>query len=86
MAASSMTGDTADARPRSGWRLLAFAYFALFALIALSGIFVVLFGDPRAGEPVVRFTLKEAANPVAVAAVHLNGSETTVPPPDAKTG
>ena len=68
MAASDMTGELADVRPRTGLRLLAFAYFLLFAILVLGGIAVVLFGDPRAAEPVVRFTLNES--PVSVAATH----------------
>lgn len=45
------------ARPRSGWRLLGFAWLALFTLLIGGGILVVLLGDPRAGEPVVRFRI-----------------------------
>jgi polysaccharide deacetylase 2 family uncharacterized protein YibQ len=65
MAASSMTGDTAYARPRRGLRLLALAYFAVFAGLVLFAIVVIVWGDPRAGEPMVRFTLPERPGSVA---------------------
>ncbi len=65
-------------------RLLALAYFALFALLVLGGIAVVLFGDPRAAEPVVRFTLADAPASLATTPLHPNGTSPTGP--DAKTG
>lgn len=78
MAASSMTGDELGARPRRGLRLLAFAYFGFFAGLVLLGIAVVLWGDPRAGEPMVRFTLAQTPRNLATTPVHL-------PPPNPAT-
>jgi hypothetical protein len=57
MAASGMSGDFADARSSRGGLPLAVAYVAVIAALVLFGISVVLFGDPRAGEPVVRLSL-----------------------------
>jgi polysaccharide deacetylase 2 family uncharacterized protein YibQ len=59
MAATSRSADgtIADARPRRGPRLLALAYLVFFALLILFGLAVAFFGDPRAGEPVVRLTV-----------------------------
>ncbi|HXC55200.1 MAG TPA: divergent polysaccharide deacetylase family protein, partial [Rhizomicrobium sp.] len=81
MAASSMTGDGApsDARPRRGLRLLAFGYFGLFALLVVLGIVVALFGDPRAGEPVVRFTLPQIPRSVAATPLHNTGANPVAP-------
>ncbi|MEI9885742.1 MAG: divergent polysaccharide deacetylase family protein [Rhizomicrobium sp.] len=81
-----MTGDSEEARP--GLRLLAFAYFALFAVLVLGGIAVALLGDPRAADPVVRFTLSEP--PASLATTPLHPADTApagtkpgevVPPP-----
>src|SRR6266481_1046022 len=77
MAASSMTGDFADARPRRGLRLLALAYFVFFAALVLLGIVVALFGNPRAGEPIVRFVL--APRPANVAATPVRPATGTPP-------
>ncbi|HEX4302028.1 MAG TPA: divergent polysaccharide deacetylase family protein [Rhizomicrobium sp.] len=62
--------SAAGARPRTGLRLLAFAYFALFAILILFGIAVALLGDPKAGEPVVRFTIADIPNTVATTPLH----------------
>src|ERR1700710_238941 len=75
MAASSMTGeDSARARQGRGLRLLAFAYFALFAILILLGIAIALFGNPEAGEPIVRFTLAEGPSTVATTPLHPAGT------------
>jgi len=92
MAVSGTTGDDADARPTRGVRPLIIAYFAVFAALILFGIAVVLFGNPRAGEPVVRLALTEPAR-IATAPVHpaplpatpqapppANPEETALPP------
>lgn len=88
MAASGTTGDFADARPWRGLRPLLIAYVAVVALLVLFGIAVVLFGDPRAGEPVVRLELpapmaKTASAPARTAAPPpvTAAGEPTVPPP-----
>ena len=80
-----MTGDVTDARPRAGLRLLALAYFILFAILVLGGIAIVLFGDPHAGDRVVRFTLNEQPSNVAATPVH---PAPVAPPgtPEAKPG
>ncbi len=70
-------------------RPLVIAYFALFAALILFGIAVVLFGNPRAGEPVVRLRLAQTPARMAVApppplpsrpAAPANPGETAVPP------
>ena len=78
MAATSMTGEPAQARPRRGLRLLAFAYFALFAALVIFGIVVALFGNPRAGEPVVRFSYPE--RPASVATTLVRPAQVNPPP------
>jgi polysaccharide deacetylase 2 family uncharacterized protein YibQ len=89
MAADSMSEE--GARPRSGWRLLGFAWLALFALLIAGGIAIVLLGDPRGGEPVVRFQidtlLPRTAHPPKLAGAAPAGTipeakpgETAVPP------
>ncbi|MEJ0027504.1 MAG: divergent polysaccharide deacetylase family protein [Rhizomicrobium sp.] len=89
MAASGTTGDDADAS--RGARPLVIAYFAVFAALILFGIAVVLFGDPRAGDPVVRVRLPQTpakvaavlahpAVPEPVAAPAAGAGETAVPP------
>jgi hypothetical protein len=75
MAASSTTGDD-SARPRPGLRLLAFAYFALFAILILFGIGIAIFGNPHAADPVIRFTLTEGPSTVATTPLHPAGSPT----------
>ncbi|MEI9990229.1 MAG: divergent polysaccharide deacetylase family protein [Rhizomicrobium sp.] len=88
MAASGTTGDYADARPTRGARPLVFAYFALFAILILFGIAVALFGNPRAGDPVVRLRLDQTpakaaalAHPATPRPAPATASgETAVPP------
>ncbi len=81
MAASGMSDDTAaGARPRSGLRLLAFAYFAFFAILILFGIAVALFGDPKAGEPVVRFTVADTPQTAATNPPHPPAANPATPP------
>src|ERR1700744_4205461 len=53
MAAISRTGDDA----RASLRLLAYAWLGVFGVLLLFVLGVVLFGDPRAGQPVVRLSL-----------------------------
>src|ERR1700689_1930795 len=97
MTASGESGDVAQGRPLVGLRPLVSAYFTLFALLVLFGIAVILLGDPRAGEPVVRMVLPEMPRSIATAAIHPTGAnppapaapltpqvppgETVVPPP-----
>jgi len=84
MAASGTTGDDAAAPPSRAGRALVIAYFAVFAALILLGIAVVLFGDPRAGEPVVRLSL---AVPMAkTAALPSRPSAPPSAPPQAPPG
>jgi hypothetical protein len=61
MAANSVSGEgmVAPAGLRRGLRLLALAYLLFFALLILLGVAIAYYGDPRAGEPVVRLTIAE---------------------------
>jgi uncharacterized protein len=63
MAASGISGENAlgEALPRRGARFLVIGYFALVAAILLFGVVVVLFGDPRAGEPIVHLVMTDRA-------------------------
>ncbi len=71
MAATSMTADDGSfAGARRGLRILAVAYFSLFALLVLGGILIVLIGDPRAGDPVVHIALPESPRSLAATPLH----------------
>lgn len=65
-----MTGSVADARPRRGLRLLAFAYFAVFATLVVFAIAVALLGDPHAADPVVRLAVTPPPEDVATTTLH----------------
>jgi polysaccharide deacetylase 2 family uncharacterized protein YibQ len=71
MAASTVTADDAlvHARPTVGWRPLAFAYLGVLFILVLLGGAVFVFGDPHAGQPVVRFTLPDRTSAVATAPI-----------------
>ncbi len=79
MAASGISGDEplGDAPPRRGLRLLAVSYFALIALLILFGVVVVMFGDPRTGEPTVHLVLAQRPQ------VAVKTPAPPVPPPPA---
>ena len=70
MAASGTIGDDAAAPPSRGARPLVIAYFAVFAALVLFGIAVVLFGDPRAGDPVIRMHLAQTPGRAAAVQAH----------------
>ncbi|MEI9996359.1 MAG: divergent polysaccharide deacetylase family protein [Rhizomicrobium sp.] len=84
-----MTGDgsPADARQPRGPRLLALGYFVVLALLILFGITAVLFGDPRAGEPVLHFAMPEIAQKIAaVPVVPQAGAANAAPQPGQNPG
>ena len=81
MAASGTFGDDAAAPPARGARPLVIAYFALFAALILFGIAVVLFGDPRAGDPVVHLRLAQTPAKVAAVLAHPLAAPPPLPPP-----
>ncbi len=61
MAADSMTDDSfAAPGRRRGLHPLAIAYLAFFAVLILLALSVVLFGNPKGTDPVVRFELPPA--------------------------
>jgi polysaccharide deacetylase 2 family uncharacterized protein YibQ len=71
-------GSEADKKPaRSGARALAIAYLAFFALLIVLGIAIWLFGNPRAGEPVVR--LRVVATTIAAKPRNVAAAETAQP-------
>jgi hypothetical protein len=83
MAANGIGGDFADARSSRGVLLLAVAYVTVIAILVLFGIAVVLFGDPRAGEPIVRLSLSVASTNITatpVAPVHPQPQMAVAPP------
>src|SRR5580692_6063900 len=81
MAASGTIGDDAAAPLSRGARPLVIAYFAVFAALVLFGIAAVLFGDPRAGDPVIRMHL--AQTPARLAAGLAHPVAPRAPPPAA---
>ena len=60
---------------RGGLRALAIAYVVVFATLTAFGLAIVLFGNPHAGEPVVRLRIaamavvKHATAPTSEAAI-----------------
>ncbi|MEJ0044308.1 MAG: hypothetical protein WDM81_19735 [Rhizomicrobium sp.] len=82
MAASGTTGDYANAS--RGARPLVIAYFALFAVLILFGIAVVLFGNPRAGDPVVRVRLPQTPARAAAGLAHPAAPAPARPTPPAR--
>ncbi len=73
MAAGSISGDGqfAGDADRRGPHPLALAYFFLFVGIVVLGAVLAVFGDPHAGDPVVRFDFRGAAEHRAVPVTHL---------------
>ena len=67
MSASDTTGDgsVAEPLPLGGLRPLLIAYFAVFAVLILFVSGVVLLGNPRAGEPVVKLVLPQTPQALA---------------------
>jgi uncharacterized protein len=82
MAASSIAGDASPkGDARRGLRLLAYAYLVLFALIFALAAGIALFGDPHAGDPVLRLDLSLSPRKTANAApVAQQGSAQEIPP------
>jgi len=72
MAANSVSGDgmIATAGSRRGGRLLAFAYLFVFVSLILAVIAIVVFGNPQAGEAVIRLTLAAPAHELVPAPIH----------------
>jgi polysaccharide deacetylase 2 family uncharacterized protein YibQ len=81
-------GSSVPARPfLGGMRPLAHATLAVFAILILSGIGLVFFGNRHAGEQVVHMSLAQTPQAVASAVVHPTGTPVVPPPvPGAKAG
>ena len=82
MAADSISADgmSATASSRLAPRLLLLAYIVFFTLLIVGAIAIVVFGNPRAAEPVVRLTIVEQTRSVAVAPPHPTVNPVTPPP------
>ncbi len=68
---------------RHGVRVLAFAYLAVFTAVVALAAGVAIFGDPHAGDPVVRLELKKTRT--MRAAAQLPSSASAVPPAQTAT-
>ncbi len=65
MAGGNVTDDSARVAARSWPRLLTFLYLGVFALLAVLGLSIGFFGDPHAGDPVVRVDMTWTSPPGA---------------------
>lgn len=74
-------GEIVPASSRRGPRLLLFAYLFVITLLVMGGIAIAVFGDPRAGEPVVRITIAGTLTRASGPSVQPNPAQTSPSPP-----
>jgi polysaccharide deacetylase 2 family uncharacterized protein YibQ len=67
---------------------LAFAYLAFFVLLLALGLSIAFFGDPHAGDPIVRMAMRRGepapagtAQAVQAPGIHPGAADVTLPPP-----